>query len=728
MSKNSFEVSVVIPLYNHARYIVETIKSVQTQTLPVKEIIIVDDGSTDDSLAEVKSIVRGDARVVVKSQKNSGAHAAINNAIRMATSEHIAVLNSDDKFLPHKIARCAELFAKNAKLELVFGRVKLIDENSLPVEEGVTVDWLARSAQFLQDTGDLRLALLNENFAVTTSNMVFRRTLWENIKGFQALRYCHDLDFLLESINKSQIYFDAEVDHIEYRLHPNNTIKEKILAVRTEVACVLAESFSNVKTLSSKSSFSRKNAAATYKILREKELSHLLVLLMSHRKQFRDRGKFYKWAIGSATNNVILQAFLDGGLVTTSPLEHDSRKSPKSRPASAKGRIGTILVELQKFDRGGLEKVVLDTSLVFQQRGVQVVILSCGEVGYLGEVAKSQGMTVYQLPETEKEAFYEEILRRHSVTLAISHFSRTGYPIFKKLGIPNITFIHNVYAMLNGDALANFIADDQYVDRYISVSKSATRYAENRLGISERKISTIPNGLIIEEHSSRENSVLPADRAQFGFLPDDYIFLNVASYNLHKNHYLMAAAIELILRKRDDIKILCIGNTIFPPHIDELKRYLQQRGLNNNMVMPGYFEDVTPFFKMADAFILPSLLEGWSIAMNEAMFYGKPMLLTDTGGSAEVIENSDIGLLLPNEYGETLDLHSALLDEIGYSRRSFRTAAYVASAMTQFADNREYWQEAGKEGRVKIHEKYDFSKMIDSHLEVMAAVSKKVAS
>ena len=92
---------------------------------------------------------------------------------------------------------------------------------------------------------------------------------------------------------------------------------------------------------------------------------------------------------------------------------------------------------------------------------------------------------------------------------------------------------------------------------------------------------------------------------------------------------------------------------------------------------------------MADAFLLPSFIEGWSIAMNEAMFYGKPLLMTDTGGASEVIEDGDIGRLIPNEYGDVTNLHSSLLDELAFNRRHFQTAAYLAQAMIEFADHRE---------------------------------------
>ena len=300
----------------------------------------------------------------------------------------------------------------------------------------------------------------------------------------------------------------------------------------------------------------------------------------------------------------------------------------------------------------------------------------------------------------------------------MSHFSNVGYRVFRKLGIPNITFIHNVYAMLRGEALDNFIANDAFVDRYISVSQLATDYAVGKLGIAQEKIETIPNGLIFDEHQHRFEKSQPINRADFGIAENDYLFLNVASYNLHKAHYLMADAMRLILKKRSDIKILCVGNTKYPPHIDQVRADLAHWGLDKHILMPGYFEDVASFHKASDAFLLPSLIEGWSIAMNEAMFYEKPMILSRTGGAPQVIENNDIGMLIPNEYGDITNLDSYVLDSIGYDRRHYQTTPYLASAMTSFADNRIHWRERGRLARQKILERYNFSDVVQRYINM----------
>jgi glycosyltransferase involved in cell wall biosynthesis len=381
-----------------------------------------------------------------------------------------------------------------------------------------------------------------------------------------------------------------------------------------------------------------------------------------------------------------------------------------------------LVIELSSFDKGGLEKVVLDSALMLSRERFNITVVSIGKVGLLGQIAEKSGIDVIELNQDDKLIQYENILIAKKIDIALSHFSRFGYQLFRKLRIKNITYIHNVYAFLAGEALQNFVNDDRYVDRYISVSPNATKYAISKIGLAKSKIVTVPNGLLLSDHSRRLESVQRLKRSLFDLKDDDYVFLNVASYNLHKGHYLMADAMSMLLKKRSDIKILCIGNVIHQAHIDQFRKYLVSEGLSHHILMPGHFENIEAFHQMTNAFLLPSFIEGWSIAMNEAMFYQKPMILTNTGGASEVISNSDIGVIVENEFGDILNLDSTHLDELGYNTRKFKTSEKLASVMAEFADNREIWEERGKVGRDKILARYNMQDVADQYSFVIESI------
>ena len=111
--------SIVIPLYNHERYIDAALDSVMAQTLQPHEIIIVDDGSQDGSLARVRQWAEQDSRIKVWSHPNQGAHYTINTALQHATGSSIAILNSDDCYYPRRLAACLKALEQDAEVAAV---------------------------------------------------------------------------------------------------------------------------------------------------------------------------------------------------------------------------------------------------------------------------------------------------------------------------------------------------------------------------------------------------------------------------------------------------------------------------------------------------------------------------------------------------------------------------------------------------------------------------------
>jgi len=108
------KVSIILPTFNRIDTIVRAIKSVQAQTFEDWELIVVDDGSTDDTAALVSGI---DPRITLIRQENRGFTEARNTGIRAGTGEYYAFLDSDDEFLPHHLALCVA-FLENFKDEL----------------------------------------------------------------------------------------------------------------------------------------------------------------------------------------------------------------------------------------------------------------------------------------------------------------------------------------------------------------------------------------------------------------------------------------------------------------------------------------------------------------------------------------------------------------------------------------------------------------------------------
>jgi len=123
-------ISVVLPLYQGEATIERAIASVQAQTVPATQIIVVDDGSTDSGAARVRAI--DDARIVLIEQHNAGSGAARNVGIRLATGTFMAFLDADDEWLPDFFERATLAFENHPQVDFYFG-----DSVELGLDTGV---------------------------------------------------------------------------------------------------------------------------------------------------------------------------------------------------------------------------------------------------------------------------------------------------------------------------------------------------------------------------------------------------------------------------------------------------------------------------------------------------------------------------------------------------------------------------------------------------------------
>lgn len=148
--------SVVIPTYNYARFVTEAVASVLGQEYPHFEVIVVDDGSTDDTQAQLTPVM---GRIRYIRQKNQGLSAARNAGIQAARGEYIALLDSDDAWHPRKLALQARYLADHPEtgvlatehlLNLANGWPKVADHGTpvraYPLDELVMRSWFAPSS------------------------------------------------------------------------------------------------------------------------------------------------------------------------------------------------------------------------------------------------------------------------------------------------------------------------------------------------------------------------------------------------------------------------------------------------------------------------------------------------------------------------------------------------------------------------------------------------------
>jgi len=211
-------VSVIVPVYNRAHLVTETVASILEQTYRNIEIILINDGSTDDSLNVIQALQQEYPDVIrIVDQENQGQTIARNRGIKQARGQYIAFLDSDDLWVPDKLEQQIPLFDEG--VGLVYGGVEFINECG----ETTGFDLCDSSVQ-----GKIYPQLLVKN-RMTGGSVVVLRAALERVGVFDPefkaaenwdlwLRICKEYQARL--VNKAVV---------KYRLHQNNMSKDTLL-------------------------------------------------------------------------------------------------------------------------------------------------------------------------------------------------------------------------------------------------------------------------------------------------------------------------------------------------------------------------------------------------------------------------------------------------------------------------------------------------------------------
>lgn len=228
--ENEGRVSVVVPLYNHSSYIVDALQSVVDQGNIVKEAIVIDDGSKDDSLRIARQFAIDSPWIRIASQNNSGAAVTLNRGVQMASAEFVAILNSDDVWAPGRLDCLVRALDLDVGLDLAASDLSFINDDSVEIGNA----WYEGARDSFIERRDLGLALMDANILMTTSNFVIRRRVFDELGGFADLRYAHDVDFALRLILNGRRIGFIDRALMAYRVHETNTIKENHASVRVD--------------------------------------------------------------------------------------------------------------------------------------------------------------------------------------------------------------------------------------------------------------------------------------------------------------------------------------------------------------------------------------------------------------------------------------------------------------------------------------------------------------
>ncbi len=242
-------VSVIVPCFNHERYVAACLAAICAQDWDDLEVIVLDDGSTDGTWAAIERFTPPPTvRFERSTGPNRGASVTLNAGLVRATGDYVTICNSDDLFSPGRIRTLVDALREGGA-RFAFSRVRCIDAKG----RDVTDLWpyarsLARTQDRIAQAPAIGFALALSNVAISTGNFFFERSLLQTVGGFRPYKLVHDWDFILRVLLETEPLFVDEPLY-EYRLHSNNSFTSLLGSVAAVECPELMRRFLKAATL-----------------------------------------------------------------------------------------------------------------------------------------------------------------------------------------------------------------------------------------------------------------------------------------------------------------------------------------------------------------------------------------------------------------------------------------------------------------------------------------------
>lgn len=771
-------VSVVLPVYNQADLLGDSIESVLGQAYESLELIVIDDGSRDE-VDEVLRRYAGHPRIRILRQANQKLPRALSNGFSFARGEFWTWTSADNLMHPEQLARLVAFLGSHPEAAMVYADYVAIDDRGEPFADPSFRPQDRRAP----DSPEIHLPRDPRAINVIRDNFIGPCFLYRSIVGRLIGDYdpglgTEDYDYWMRVNHAFRIeHLGTDETLYQYRVHDrslsgravelgiaeraNELMRNERARNRSyrEPWTVLVDEATNRRLAGCERSPHRwlDHGAAPppaddgSKVLYLTDSTCLDVLTDADRAPgsivaawFDDVDEVYERRVAAArTGAVGFAGRLDvaerldllgipnlvvnppGSLLDVAVRYADNRRFfERSRPEEERRRIlpepwlddrtRRVMIQVDDFHQGGLENVVLGLARGLRDRGLDVTLLILGRPGPAAEQAREAGFAVATLPAGRREASYRAWLTEHRVDLVYAHYSTFGARIAGDLGIPFVQVVHNTYVWLDERAIDAYREADASTTGYLCVSTEVARYCDRRMGLSVDKMIVVPNGVEVGRLDAARSSEDPGRlRHELGLSADDFVFLNVASIHATKAQGFLVSAFARMLDDRPGARLVMVGSACDPAYERGLRRRIADLGLERHIILAGQRADVGRFYAMADAFVLPSLWEGWSLALTEAACAGLPLIATDVGGARELIAEVG-GRLVRPPFGSICEVDADVIPRLVRDEDP-RFVAELAAAMREAT---------GAPRRSVLAERLRYSlderRMTDVHFRILA--------
>jgi glycosyltransferase involved in cell wall biosynthesis len=317
------------------------------------------------------------------------------------------------------------------------------------------------------------------------------------------------------------------------------------------------------------------------------------------------------------------------------------------------GRVARrILLQADSFTQGGMETMMIDLGASLMKRGFEVSLLIVGQAGPSVSSARSVGIHVIEGHGGMTPNEYRHLLISCSIDLVNAHFSVFGARVASGAGIPFVQTIHNLYVWLGDQEIKAYKKADRYTSAYVCVSPHVAMYSDSVLGLTPSKMQVIPNGFDPALFQHVDPVAARSELRRSWHAGDqDTVFLNVGTICLTKAQLPLIEAFVEVTRNHPNCKLILLGRSADAGYEEELRNCIVAHRLESQVFFEGHREYIGSYYHAADVFVLPSYLEGCSLALAEAFYSGIPIVATAVGSARDLESIENVSLVEP-AYGD----------------------------------------------------------------------------
>ncbi|MEP7311041.1 MAG: glycosyltransferase [Pseudomonadota bacterium] len=311
-----------------------------------------------------------------------------------------------------------------------------------------------------------------------------------------------------------------------------------------------------------------------------------------------------------------------------------------------------ILHLVESLERGGLERVVVNLVLAQQAAGNSVAVCCLFRLGPLAAELRDAGITVVcanKSPGLDLRAvtrIRNECIRTDAQVLHTHNAVANYYGALAAFGrrIRLISTRHGMGAAGVGTKERLYRLSLLRTAAVAAVCEAAKRHFTIDGALPVAKVSVVRNGILCDRFAHGSARARAAARATLDMDPTALVVGTVGRLNWAKNHSLLLDGFAQLLAKHPGSRLVIIGEGELRPAIEV---QIAARNLHSAVLLTGDRNDVAALLPAFDVFALTSTTEGYSIALLEAAASGLPVVATDVGGNAEIVQDGITGILCP---------------------------------------------------------------------------------